>query len=243
VIGVEPEGETQDTEGRIVMQNGMRVILTLGAIGLGMVLGGGVLAQPKAGVPPVTGRTRIVFLNLNETLKGYSKFKALREELKRKDEQFLTMLKNKQARGEALTKEMQDPKTTAQRKEAIEQELKQIRFDMDNIRQDAQKQIIKYQQEELAKMYREVYQVVTEYAAANGIDLVMQYNEEWDDNYHTPQRVVQRMNMPFWPIYYDKSMEITGVVAQTLNQKFGVASSPPGAPASGVVPASGTVNK
>ncbi len=222
---------------------GIRVGTTLAAIALGMILGGVVLAQQRTQTPSVTGRTRIVFLNLNEALKGYSKFKALREELKRKDEQFVTMLKNKQARGEALSKEMQDPKTTAQRKEAIEQELKQIRFDMDNIRQDAQKQIIKYQQEELAKMYREVYQVVTEYAAANGIDLVMQYNEEWDDNYHTAQRVVQRMNMPFWPIHYDKSMEITGVVAQTLNQKFGVAAAPSGPPAGGVVPASGTVNK
>lgn len=224
-------------------RKGIQTAMTLGTVLLGLFLGGVVAAQQRTPTPSVTGRTRIVFLNLNEALKGYSKFKALREELKRKDEQFVTMLKNKQSRGEALSKEMQDPKTTSQRKEAIEQELKQIRFDMDNIRQDAQKQIIKYQQEELAKMYREVYQVVTEYAAANGIDLVMQYNEEWDDNYHTPQRVVQRMNMPFWPIHYDKSMEITGVVAQTLNQKFGVATAPTGQPSSGVVPASGTVNK
>jgi len=224
-----------------VKRFGFLVALTLGTAALGMVLGGTVLAQNKpAAAPSVTGRTRIVFLNLNEALKGYSKFKALRDELKRKDEQFVAMLKNKQSRGEALSKEAQDPKTTAQRKEAIESELKQIKFDMDNIRQDAQKQIIKYQQEELAKMYREVFQVVTEYANANGIDLVMQYNEEWDDNYHQPQRVVQRMNMPFWPIHYDKSMEVTGVVAQALNQKFGVAAAPTGAPASGVVPTSGS---
>jgi Skp family chaperone for outer membrane proteins len=212
------------------------VALTLGTAALGMVLGGTVLAQPKTTAPSVTGRTRIVFINLNEALKGYSKFKALRDELKRKDEQFVGMLKNKQTRGETLGKEAQDPKTTAQRKEAIEAELKQIKFDMDNIRNDAQKQIIKYQQEELAKMYREVFQCVTEYATANGIDLVMQYNEEWDDNYHTPQRVVQRMNMPFWPVHYDKSMEITGIIAQTMNQKFGVAAAPAGAGAGTVTP-------
>jgi Skp family chaperone for outer membrane proteins len=225
-------------------RTGFLVALTLGTAVLGMVLGGTVLAQPKAAAPGVVGRTRIVFLNLNEALKGYSKFKNLRDELKRKDEQFVNMLKNKQQRGETLGKELQDPKTTPQRKEAIEQELKQIKFDMENIRQDAQKQIIKYQQDELAKMYREVFQVVTEYAAANGIDMVLQYNEEWDDKYHDPQRVVQRMNMPFWPMHYDKSMEITSTVAQTLNQKFGgVAAAPAGAPAGGVVPAAGNVKQ
>lgn len=217
------------------------VALTLGTAALGMFLGGTVLAQPKNPAPGANTRTRIGFLNLNECLKGYSKFTNLRDELKKKDEGFVAMLKNKQQRAEALVKQSQDMKTTPAEKEKIEAELKQIKFDMENIRNDAQKQIIKYQQEELAKMYREVFQVVTEYAASNGIDLVLQYNEEWDKSYHEPQRVVQRMNMPFWPIHYDKSMEITGAIAQTLTQKFGVAAAPAGA--GGVVPVSGPANK
>jgi Skp family chaperone for outer membrane proteins len=205
--------------------------LTVVTAVVGAVLGGTVLAQPKTAAPSVLGRTRVAFLNLNESLKNYGKFKALRDELKRKDEQFLEMLKNKQKRGESLVTEQKDPKTTPARKEAIEQELKKIKFDMDEIRADAQKQIIKYQSEELAKLYREVYAVVTEYATANGIDIVMQYNEEWNDEYHSPQRVVQRMNMAFWPMYYDKSMDITGTVASTLNQRYTANAAPAAPPA------------
>jgi Skp family chaperone for outer membrane proteins len=195
-------------------------------VALSVCLGGTAIAQnkPATGAPAsgsaALARTRIAFLNLNEVLKGYDKFKSLRDDLKQKDEMFLEQLKAKNKRAETLMAEQKDAKTTAQRREAIEQELKQIKFDMENIRGDAQKQIVKYQHEQLALMYREVYQVVSEYAAANGIDVVMQYNEEWNDEYHSPQRVVQRMNMTYWPMYYDKGMEITGPVATMLNQRF-----------------------
>jgi hypothetical protein len=108
---------------------------------------------------------------------------------------------------------------------------------MENLRGEAQKQIIKYQQEELTKMYREVYQIVSEYAAANGIDIVMQYNEDWGDDYHSPPRVVQRMNLVYWPMYYDKSLDMTAYVAEALNKRFAGGAA---APASGVIPASAT---
>ena len=198
------------------------------ASAIGVFLGGGVLAQSKTAKPSVLGRTRVAFMNLNEVLKSYSKYKAMIDQLKAKDKQFMTMLRNKQKQAEALLNESKQPNVTQERKEQINLELKRIRFDMENIRQEAQKEITKLQSEELTKMYREVYQVVTEYAASNGIDVIMQYNEQWDDAYHSPARTVQRMNMPFWPMYYDKSLEITGSIAQLLNARF-----------AGNVPASG----
>jgi hypothetical protein len=67
---------------------------------------------------------------------------------------------------------------------------------------------------------------------------VLRYNEDWGDDYNSPAKVVGRMNMPLWVMYYDKSMEITGTVAQLVNSKFGAAAA--AAPAGGgVVPVNG----
>jgi hypothetical protein len=47
------------------------------------------------------------------------------------------------------------------------------------------------------------------------------------------------MNMPFAPMYYDPSLEITGAIADLLNKRFGsaAASAPPAG--GGVMPVSG----
>jgi Skp family chaperone for outer membrane proteins len=222
----------------------------LAAVALACYLGSGGLpgsrawAQNKTAAPGAPGapapsaaaaRTRVAIVNLHEVVKSYTKYKTLRDQLKKKDEEYVEQLKNKQKRIEGLMNEAKDAKTTQKRKDDIEVEINQIKFEMQQIQKEAQKNIVKVQEEQLAQIYREVYQVVSEYCAANGIDLVMRYNEEWNDEYYQPAKVVGRMNMPFYPMYWDKALEITGPIAQALNYKYSAA---PGG--KDVVPASGT---
>ena len=212
----------------------------LGLLGLGVVAAcaycvGSAEAQVNPGAPgqpSVMGRTRIGFVNLHEVLKNYQKYTNLRDSLKAQDEQYVTTLKVKQARLDQLANELKEKNTTPQRKEQIEQEAKQIQFDMQNIKTDAQKKLVKYHDDNVAQIYREVDQVVKEVAKANGLDIVMRYNEDWGEDYHSPAKVVGRMSLPYFPMYYDPSLEITGTVRETLNKRYAAVGA-----GSGVVPA------
>jgi Skp family chaperone for outer membrane proteins len=209
-------------------------LLGLGAIAVGSYFAGSADAQNNA-QPNVMGRTRIGFVNLHEVLKHYQKWVQLRDNLKAQDEQYVNTLKVKQARLEQLATEAKDPKTTPARKEAIEREAKQIQFDMQILNEEAKKKFTAFRDENMAQIYREVDQVVKEYAKANGLDIVMRYNEDWGDDYHSPAKVVGRMQYTFFPMYYDQSLEITAAVRDTLNKRYASAAN-----STGVVPASTT---
>ena len=212
-------------------------LLGLGALAVGAYFAGVADAQGNA-QPSVMGRTRIGFVNLHEVLKHYQKWVALRDQLKAQDEEFVKTLKVKQSRLEQLATEAKDPKTTPARKEQIEKEAKQIQFDMQSLQEEAKKKFMTYRDENMAMIYREVDAVVKEYAKANGVDLVMRYNEDWGEDYHSPAKVVGRMQYTFFPMYYDPSLEITGAIRDTLNKRYASA-----AGGAGVVPASAGTKK
>ncbi len=216
-------------------------VVVLGAAVVGVGLGGLVRAQPAkqqpaAQAPSVLGRTRVALVNLHVVFKSYSKFTAFEAAVADKDKQYMEQIQAKQGRLEKLANELKLKETTEQRKGAIEAEMRTVRFDMENLRTETQKQMVNYQTEQLAQMYREVYQVVNDYATQNQIDMVLRYVEDWKD-YNLSAKVAARMNMPFWPMYYDRSLEITGTIADQLNKRFGgTAAAPPAG--GGVVPAS-----
>ena len=62
---------------------------------VGIYVGSTALAQNKPAGAAAPLRTRVAFLNLHETLKNYNKVKALREEMKGKEEEFMKTLKAK----------------------------------------------------------------------------------------------------------------------------------------------------
>jgi Skp family chaperone for outer membrane proteins len=197
--------------------------VAVGATVLGIYLGTAVqtsFAQVQ-GVSVAASRTRVAVVNLNEVIKHYQKFKALRDESKQRAETYLTQMKNKQKRIDEMQTEY---KTAAQqRKDQIEREVQQVKFEMETIKQDLQKTVGRYEEEQLAQIYREVYQVVKDVAAQRQIDMVFRYNEDWGDDYHQANKVVARMQIPFWPMWNDDSLEITGPVRETLNRRFAAA--------------------
>ncbi len=206
--------------------------LGVAAVLVGLYAGGEVApaaAQNKGST--AAARTRVALLNIGEVFKNYKKFTKLRDELKAMDQKYVEMLKAKASRLEKMQEEYKT--ATAQKKEQIESEAKHIKFEMEDIKAKAGKEIGKLQEEQLTLIYREVDQVVRELARDHGFDLVFRYNEDWDkDTYWTAPKVMARLNQPFWPMYYDSGLEITGQVVQLMNARLAAA------PAGTVVPAS-----
>jgi Skp family chaperone for outer membrane proteins len=216
-------------------------VVVLGAAIVGAGLGGYLSAQPpKTPAAPATSvltRTRVALVNMHVVLKQYSKYNAYKTAALAKEKEVTDQLQAKQTRLEKLAQEVRDKNTTEQRKTAIEAEARTVKFEMDNIRTEGQKTLVKFSEDELSKIYREVYQVVSQYAVNNGIDIVIRYMEDWED-YNAPAKIVGRMQIPIWPMYYDRSLEITGPIVDLVNKQFGAAAGAPPAN-NGVMPVSG----
>ncbi|HQR08269.1 MAG TPA: OmpH family outer membrane protein [Gemmatales bacterium] len=200
-------------------------------------------AQASAPVTPV----RVGFVNMQEVLKLYPRYKALQDELKKKDDEFMGLVRKKQERMEVLQKEYA-ASADQKRKDAIETEVRSIKLEIDTIASDAKKTLGKYFDEEVAKIYVEFYTAVAEVSKSNGFDIVWRYTEDWNkDTYSKPEAIVRRMaSNPVFPMYYDRERyDITYRVVSLLSQKYPA----PTAPATGVqqtggtaTPATGTPN-
>lgn len=220
----------------------------LGAALVGVGLGGIVVAQgpgqPGAatgGAAPASaavGRTRIAFMNLQEVIKAYPKYISLQDAVKQKDKMYMDRLKAMDDQLKEMQKKYQTKETPQQERDQIEANARRIKADMENLTNEAKKDLIKFHDDSMSQIYLEIDTVVREHAAANGIDIVFRFTEDWNkDTYFKPENVVRRMTLPIWPMYYDQNLNITAVVSRTVNAKFAQAAQPP---AGNVVPAAGT---
>lgn len=192
------------------------------------------LAQGTAAPAPVTP-VRVGFVNMQEVLKLYPRYKGLQDELKKKDEEFMSIVKKKQERMGELQKEYATT-TDQKRKDAIEAEVRGIKMEVDTIAADAKKTLGKYFDEEVAKIYVEFYGAVAEVAKTNGFDIVWRYTEDWNkETYNKPEFIVRRMAAnPIFPMFYDRERyDITYRVVSYLSKAY---------PAAPVTNAGGTVN-
>ncbi|MFO0816019.1 MAG: OmpH family outer membrane protein [Gemmatales bacterium] len=192
-------------------------------------------AQTGGTAPAPVTPVRVGFVNMQEVLKLYPRYKALQDELKKKDDEFMGIVKKKQERANDLQKEYA-ASTDQKRKDAIEAELRGIKLEIDTIASDAKKTLGKYFDEEVAKIYIEFYGAVQDVAKANGFDIIWRYTEDWNkDTYNKPENIVRRMAAnPLFPMYYDRERyDVTYRVVTYLGQKY------PAPPVSGVQPATG----
>lgn len=197
----------------------------LGALGLGVLAlavyaGGPARGQEKGAAPKATGPTKVALVNLREVFKGYSKFNNLNDEVKKKVEEIEKVFKRKTETAQKLQEEYKDPKTPQKRKDALENELRLAKVELEDFKAKEQRNIMKMQDEQLTQLYREVDGVVRDYAQKNGIHMVLRYNEDWGEDYHKPENTVRRMHMSFWPMYFEDGLDITAAVRTAVNQKY-----------------------
>ena len=196
------------------------------ACGLGAIVGfyglsRPVTAQQPGGGPAVVARTRVAVVNLQEVMKAYPKYDALQQELKKKDEFYVGKLKAMDANLKALADKLQNPNTPATDKVPLQQQYALAQLEMKRTGEDAKAELIKFHDENMVKIYWDVDKVVRDYCAANGIDLVFRFNEDWNkENYAKPDYVIRRLSMPFWPMYFDPDLNITFRVSDILKRQF-----------------------
>ncbi|MFO0928806.1 MAG: OmpH family outer membrane protein [Gemmataceae bacterium] len=208
------------------------VLLAAGALTLGLAIHvSTLLAQSTSPATATTSsaKSRIAMINLTYVVKNYTKFKTYQEELKKTVDPFQTKDNGLKAQGEKLAKEAQT--ASAERRDQIERQLKELQRQMEDNKNDAQKVVIKKQEDQLKTLYMDVRSVVERYAAAHGYEMVLHYNDATtSEEYWSPQNIARKMQAgALVPMYMGTGIDISANIVSTLNSSFGSGGSAGGA--------------
>jgi len=221
------------------------VLTGLLALAAAAYVGGRLWAQP-GGAPaaPPEPRTRVALVNLLFVLEKYERGQSLQNELKEIAKPFQAKETAKMAEREKLVKEAQDPKCTAERREAIEKQVKLLDRERQDNKGDYDSALAKKGDEALKMLFMEVQDAASRYAQAHNFDLVLHFNDATTrERYYSPAMIQRKLTPAVcMPLYAAPGMDISQQVVDALNAAYrrqGAAPAATGAPAA-AAPAAGT---
>jgi Skp family chaperone for outer membrane proteins len=177
-------------------------------------------ARPAA--PAAEPRTRVALINLTYVIKYYKKFETFQGELKTAVAPYQAKDASYKSEAEKLSKEMADPKTTEDKREADGKRLRELQLLLENNKTDAQKLLAKKQEDQLKILYMDVRSVVERYAQSHNFEMVLHYNDAVTErDYWTPQNIARKMQVgALMPMYSAKGMDISAEIVSTLNASY-----------------------
>jgi Skp family chaperone for outer membrane proteins len=204
--------------------------LAAGVVALGVMIYVGRLwaqTRPATGTGPAPAaapkaRTRIALLNISHVVRNYNKYKTYQEELKRAVAPFTKQDADAKKEAEQLTKEAQSPVTKPERREAIEKRMRELQFQMQNLKEEFNKRVGKLQEKQLVTLFADVRTVAERYALGHNFDMVLQYNDAVESKeYWSGPNIVRKMQAgALMPLYYTGGMEISQEIINTLNASY-----------------------
>lgn len=198
------------------------------ALGCAIYTSNQLWAQAPAGTTMSQPKTRIGLLNLTYVIKNYNKFKTFQEELKRTVDPYQAKDSALKAEGEKLAKDAQGANATAEKREQVERKLKDLQRAIEDNKNDAQKVVVKKQEDQLKILYMDVRGVVDRYAQAHGYEMVLHYNDAvTQDEYWSPANIARKMQAgALMPMYIGNGLDISANIVSTLNGSLGGAAAP-----------------
>ncbi len=214
-------------------------IVGVAALGCAIYASNKLWAQSPSPTPSAAPqpKTKIGLVNLSRVVKEYNKFKTFQEELKNTVAPFQAKDTALKTEGDKLAKEAQNPQTPNARRDEINRKLKDIQRQLEDNKTEAEKIIVKKQEEQLVILYRDIRVVVDRYAAAHGFELIFHYNDATTpDEYWSPQNIARKMQAgALMPMHIANGLEISSNIISTLN-----AQTPASAGATGAGTSNGT---
>ncbi len=203
------------------MKRKVAALAGVAALGVGVYVGAHLLAQPaytqQAQQAPL--QTRVALVNLDRVIKNYNKFKMHEESLRAEAKSYQEQLERKRQEGVSREEALKSPTLTAEQRQPIEQELKNIRRQMQDLQDDGRQKLAMHQMETMKLVYQDIKAVVERYARGYSIDMVLQYQDGMGADALNPQWLQAKLANPSCvPIYNDPRMDITEAVIYTLNQ-------------------------
>jgi Skp family chaperone for outer membrane proteins len=181
---------------------------------------------------PAQLHTKIALVNLQQVIKSYLKYqnfeKEFQEQYKRTAQQ-IEAKNNQMVQYQNLLKS--NPSAPQNQRDEFELKMKALQREMQDLDEAAKKHLSKMRDDQSVQIYREVEEAVKRFAVANGIELVLHYNDAPDAEVYQPVHVQRKLGVAAgMPIYKAPGMDITNSIAMMLNQRY-QASAPATAPA------------
>jgi len=193
-------------------------VLTLG---VAIYAGSRLVAQPPAASRPAGAGTRVALLNLRFVIKHYKKYMAFMEEIKKKDEQYVTAIKSKNMQADKLQKEAQQPGIPAARREQIDQDLRNLKRDAEDLTAKTRREAARLLNEEMIRVYKEIRDAAYRYADQNNIDLVLHFEGAADDKeMDSPVLIRRNFDVGCCPLYWKANLDISYHVLTALNGRY-----------------------
>jgi Skp family chaperone for outer membrane proteins len=197
------------------------------ALGVGLDIGtrlwaqgGGAAAGGAPAAAPVTMRMRLV--NLQYVLKNYKRMEALRAEHTALFKKYNDDLQKIKTESEGREKQLQETKWTPQEREAIQKEIKRLQREMADKSEEARTALGKKEGDLITLVYREVEDAVRKYAEAQGIELVLHYNDAVaDSDRSSPTNIARKMSAgACMPMHVAPGLDISNEIVDHLNRKY-----------------------
>ena len=189
-----------------------------------LVLGGAIyvshlMADPTA--QPRPPQTKIALCNLSGVIKGYKKYQNFQAEIKGDIDKFQKKDKEYRDAMEQWAKSITTTSSAAD-KEKAEKAIRQYKGLMEENNAEAKNSLGKKSDEQMVILYKEVREMAQRYAASQGIELVLCYNDadEKSDaaNFWSPANVARKMQAgACMPLVVAPGMDITDALVQMLN--------------------------
>lgn len=206
-------------------------VVTLGA---GLYLGSRSTAQGPAGGAATAVTMRMRLVNLQHVIKNYKKTDALRGEhtalYTKYDTDINELKKLMEGRQKQLTM-----KEFEAHKDGIEKEVKRLQREIQDKGEEARTALAKKEGDLITVIYTEVEDSVRKYAAMNGIELVMHYNDAIADaDRRSANNIARKMSAgACMPMYMTEGLDISNEIVNLLNKQYTgpSAGAPAGTPA------------
>jgi len=180
------------------------------------------VAQEAAKAAPAKDTTphRVGLVDMAKVFEGYSKFKAMREELaaeiSKSDAEAKAMVEKMQAK----QKEIAESGLTAgsPEYERAEKELLDAKGEFEAFRAATQRKLARRESEMFKVIYADTTSMVKKYAEYAGYTVVMRFDSKDIEDDTPPAEAVQRMNKQV--VYYRPQDDITETVLNALNRNY-----------------------
>tara|TARA_R110002095_G_scaffold138534_1_gene120155 strand:- start:92336 stop:93013 length:678 start_codon:yes stop_codon:yes gene_type:complete len=160
---------------------------------------------------------KVGLIDMAHVFKNYTKFSALREELKTEIQQSDGKAKAMAEQIQAVQKEMQDFKQGSPEYLAREKQLAQAASDFEAFRKVAQRDFLRKESRIYHTIYMEVTETVKKYAKIYNYTLIMRFNRENLDT-DDPKKLIQGMNRQV--VFHRADDDITLSVLDYLNRSY-----------------------
>jgi Skp family chaperone for outer membrane proteins len=169
---------------------------------------------------PAPAPTRVALLNIRSAVKNYVRYQRFMEGMKKLDREYLEAVKAKQKKLEALNREIEALQGAARADK--EQQALVLRREVEDLTTKFRREAAEKGQAEMVVVYKQIRDAATKYARAHQIDLVLHFEGPSDkDDVDSTELITRMMNAGgATPLYFNPSLDITGPVVETLNDRF-----------------------